>query len=65
MEGDPYRRVRAEIHVEGGRVKFICRFCGEVFDEEDISVPMDDPGWINVRDTCPRCHRGMDNWYIS
>ena len=46
-------------------MRFSCRFCGDVFDQADISVPMDDPGWIWMRDTCPRCHRGMDNWYIS
>lgn len=46
-------------------MRFSCRFCGAVFDKEDISVPMDDPGWVWMRHTCPRCHKGMDDWYVS
>lgn len=46
-------------------MKFSCRFCGDVFDKDDISVPMDDPGWVWMRETCPRCGKGMDDWYVS
>ena len=40
-----------------------CRFCGSVFDLKDISKPMDTPGFVWVRDNCPNCGKGMDNWY--
>lgn len=46
-------------------MRFSCRFCGDVFDKADISTPMDDPRWVWMRDTCPRCHKGMDDWYVS
>lgn len=46
--------------------RFLCIFCGESFDKEDVSIPMkNSPGWVWMRDSCPKCHRGMDNWYIS
>ena len=40
-----------------------CKFCGAIFDLKDISKPMDTPGFVWVRDNCPNCKRGMDNWY--
>lgn len=47
-------------------MRFSCRFCGAVFDKADTSVPMEDyPGWVWMRDTCPRCHKGMDDWHVS
>lgn len=45
---------------------FYCIHCGGVFDGADISTPMkDSPGWVWMRDDCPRCHKGLDNWYRS
>lgn len=44
--------------------RMMCRFCGEWFDKEDVSKPMGG-GWVWMRDDCPKCHRGMDDWYIS
>ena len=52
--------------------KFMCRFCGSVFNIEDVSHPMDEwnksgilRDWIWVDDQCPKCKRGLDDWYIS
>ena len=49
---------------------FYCVYCGEVFAKEDVSTPMESEdgnplGWVWVRETCPRCHRGCDDWYAS
>lgn len=44
---------------------FYCRFCGRVYDQDEVSVPMKMPGWIWVKDECPGCHKGMDDWYVS
>lgn len=46
-------------------VTFYCIYCGGVFDKDEVSVPMEQPGWIWVRETCPRCHKGLDDWYHS
>ena len=44
--------------------KFMCIYCGRVFRMEDISKPMEDyPGWVWMRDTCPVCRKGCDDWY--
>ena len=45
-----------------------CRFCGAVFNLKDISNSMgydSGPrfGFVWVRDNCPNCKRGMDDWY--
>jgi hypothetical protein len=47
--------------------KMMCRFCGEVFELEDISTPMPDSplGFVWVKDQCPKCNRGFDDWYVS
>jgi len=49
--------------------RFMCRFCGRIFEQEDVSVPMKDnvgfTGWIWMRDNCPVCKKGMDDWYVS
>ena len=42
-----------------------CKFCGSIFDLKDVSKPMDNSlfGFVWVRDNCPNCKRGMDDWY--
>jgi len=43
-----------------------CRFCGEIFDLKDISRPMDSSKlfrFVWVEDRCPKCKKGMDDWY--
>lgn len=46
--------------------RFMCIYCGEKFDKEEVSHPMKNcPGWVWVEDQCPKCHKGMDDWYIS
>lgn len=43
---------------------FMCVYCGRVFKKEDISKPMEDyPGWVWMRDSCPVCRKGFDDWY--
>ena len=44
--------------------RFMCRFCGRVFEKEEISVPMKEKGWVWMRDNCPVCRKGMDDWYV-
>ena len=47
-------------------MRFMCTFCQSVFDEKDISVPMEGfPGSIYIRDSCPRCGKGNGSWYAS
>lgn len=44
--------------------KYMCVYCGRVFKKEDISKPMKDyPGWDWMRDSCPVCKKGFDDWY--
>ena len=46
--------------------KYMCVHCGRVFKKEDISHPMkDSPGWVWMRDSCPVCGKGCDDWYTS
>ena len=46
--------------------RFMCRYCQRIFEKEDISKPMKDcPGWVWMRDNCPVCRKGMDDWYVS
>ena len=45
--------------------RMMCRYCGEIFDKEEVSTPMKDKGWVWMKDSCPKCHKGMDDWYIS
>lgn len=46
--------------------KYMCSYCGRVFRKEDISKPMkDDPEWVWMRDSCPVCGKGLEDWYIS
>lgn len=45
--------------------RFMCRFCGRVFEKEDISTPMKEAGWVWMRDDCPVCRKGRDDWYVS
>ena len=45
--------------------RFMCRFCGRVFEKEEISTPMKEEGWVWMRDNCPVCRKGMDDWYVS
>ena len=42
-----------------------CRFCKAVFNLEDISKPMRMGDFVWVRDNCPNCGKGMDDWYVS
>ena len=43
---------------------FMCVYCGRVFKKEDISKPMEGyPGWVWMRDSCPVCGKGLDDWY--
>ena len=45
---------------------FYCVHCGAVFAKGEVSEPMESaPGWVWVRDNCPRCRKGMDDWYAS
>ncbi len=50
--------------------KFMCRYCGAIFDKEEISRPMKNQGrgilgdWVWMDDQCPKCKKGLDNWYI-
>lgn len=45
---------------------FFCVYCGRVFDKEKISTPMKQaPGWVWMRDMCPGCGKGFDDWYVS
>ena len=45
---------------------FMCRYCGRMFKKEDISEPMEGcPGWVWMRDSCPVCGKGLDDWYIN
>ena len=49
-----------------GRVK--CKFCGATFDIEEVSKPMPEPnpfGFVWMKDSCPNCNKGMDNWYVG
>lgn len=47
--------------------KMKCKYCGAVFDLKDISTPMKGAllDFVWVRDRCPACHKGMDDWYLS
>lgn len=42
--------------------KFQCKNCQTIFDEEDISTPMDMGDWIYVTDCCPECKAPYD-WF--
>ena len=42
-----------------------CRFCKTIFNLEDISKPMGIGDFVWVRDNCPNCGKGMDDWYVS
>ena len=47
--------------------KMMCRFCGAVFNLDDISKPMEPQGFLHfvyVEDQCPKCKRGFDDWYV-
>lgn len=46
-------------------MRFMCRFCNAIFQQEEIAVPMKERGWVYIRDSCPRCRRGRDDWYVS
>lgn len=50
---------------DDGCVQMKCKFCGAIFDLKDISKPIDNSpfGFVWVRDNCPNCKRGMDDWY--
>lgn len=26
--------------------RMMCRYCGEIFDKEEVSTPMKDKGWV-------------------
>lgn len=54
--------------------RFMCRFCGHVFEKEEISISMESNtgkfkgwawSWTSIRDNCPVCRKGMDDWYVS
>lgn len=45
--------------------RIMCRYCGEIFDKEEVSTPMKYKDWVWMKDKCPKCHKGMDDWYIS
>ena len=48
--------------------RMMCKFCGTIFNLEDISTPMDPPTilhFVYVKDECPNCKRGFDDWYVS
>ena len=48
-----------------------CIHCGEVFNLEDISKPIHEKwndhnkgfGFVWIADSCPKCHKGIDDWY--
>ncbi len=56
---------RSKGKTDDGCVQMKCRFCGATFDLKDISKPMDNSPleFVWVRDNCPNCKRGMDDWY--
>lgn len=51
--------------------KMRCIHCGEIFDLEDISKPIPEKymgsnkrfGFVWISDNCPKCKKGMDDWY--
>ena len=48
--------------------KMRCIYCGAVFDLADISKPIMNNGksmldFVWISDNCPRCKKGMDDWY--
>jgi len=46
--------------------EMMCKFCGSIFELEDISKPMKGSafGFVWVDDQCPKCKKGFDDWYI-
>ena len=49
---------------EWNMTKFMCVYCGRLFRMEDISEPMKDcRGWVNMRDSCPVCRKGLGDWF--
>lgn len=44
--------------------RFMCRYCGAIFNKEEISRPMKNQGrgllgdWVWMDDQCPKCKRG-------
>ena len=50
--------------------RFMCRFCWSIFQKEEISTPMTNKkgerigDWVWMRDQCPKCGKGLDDWYV-